>query len=57
MSRDLLGPGGSRTHHAYVTQLMPADREELERVEDHPEAGNNPKCEDDYGIDDDLGVE
>ena len=40
-----------------MTQLMPADREELERVEDHPEAGYNPKCEDDHGIYDDLCVE
>ncbi len=46
--------GRGRTHHAYVTQLMPSYCEELEWVEDHSEARDDPKGEDDHGIDDDL---
>lgn len=46
--------GREETHHGYVTKLMPANRQELEGIEDDPEPRNDPECKDDHCIHHDL---
>ena len=49
--------GDHGTHHAYVTELMPSNREEFERIEDDSEAGDDPEGKDDHCVHYDLPVE
>ena len=42
------------THHGYMAELMPSYCEQLEGCDDHSGSRDDPCCEDDHGVDDNL---